>query len=48
MAFLGEVINIAAGLECPKDCKSQDNAVNEKFARDKELIKKFCDTLAEL
>ena len=48
MAFLGEVINIAAGFECPKDCKSQDNAVNEKFARDKDLIKKFCDTLAEL
>ena len=48
MAFLGEVINIAAGLECPKDCKSQDNAVNEKLARDKDLIKKFCDTLAEL
>lgn len=48
MVFLGEVINIAAGLDCPKDCKSQDNAVNEKFARDKDLIKKFCDTLAEL
>ncbi|MDE7228275.1 MAG: hypothetical protein K2N31_08125 [Treponemataceae bacterium] len=48
MAFLGEVINIAAGLECPKDCNSQDNAVNEKLVIDKDLIKKFCDTLAEL
>ena len=48
MAFLGEVINIAAGLECPKDCKSQDNAVNGKLVIDKDLIKKFCDTLAEL